>query len=573
MWGRVVVACSQEEMAILAKYRNSGKKNKKPKIAKISESPLEEPPWFLADFLHLSFIFKSVIITARTYTCALFMEDFLKQIPHNFKPQEQALLHRAFDLAKKAHEGQKRKSGEDYFTHSEEAAVILGKIFPDTPTLAATLLHDVPEDTEVKLPAIEKEFGKEIARLIDGVTQLGRVRMKDSKDKFYVENLRKLFIATSQDVRVILIKLADRLHNMKTLEFIPKEKQVKVAAETLEIYAPIAGRLGIGAWKDELEDLSFQVVYPKEFEETKKLLEEELKKRDENIKDMQKKLAHMLRTEGLKYLEITGRVKRLHSLFNKLKKYQGDIGKVHDIVALRVITKSTEDCYAILGAVHKHFQPVPGRIKDFIATPKPNGYQSIHTTVFDNNGSAFEIQIRTDLMHEEAERGIAAHWFYSEEGKSEGTQRVQAAWLKELHAWQEETTNPEEFLESLKIDFFRDRIFVFTPKGDIKDLPVGASVIDFAFSVHTDLGYHMMGAKINGKMAKITDELEQEDVVEIIKTKKEAVISRDWLNAAKTSGARNKIRHYLNEHDRGIIQRVKELKLKDFSLPRFFRKK
>lgn len=500
------------------------------------------------------------------------MQDFLKAIPHNFKPKERELLTRAYEFGFKAHRGQKRKSGEDYFTHPIGASIILGQIFPDPPTLAATLLHDVPEDTGTSLETIAKEFGKEIAILIDGVTQLGHVRLKNGQDKYYVENLRKLFIATSQDVRVILIKLADRLHNMRTIEFIPPEKQRKVATETLEIYSPIAGRLGIGSWKDELEDLSFQIVYPKEYVETKKLLEDEMTKRNESVKGMQKKLNHMLRTEGIKYLEITGRVKRLYSLWNKLKKYNGDISKIYDIIALRVLTKSTADCYAVLGAVHKHFQPVPGRIKDFIATPKPNGYQSIHTTVFDN-GRALEIQIRTDLMHEEAERGIAAHWFYTEAGKADNSNPTQPSWIQELQAWQEETTNPDEYLESLKIDFFRDRIFAFTPKGDIKDLPIGATVIDFAFNVHSDLGYFMMGAKINGKMASIYDELRQGDVVEIIKSKKPVTISRDWLKAAKTSSARNKIRHYLNEHDKGIIQRVKELKLQDFKLARFFRKK
>ncbi|MCL5667306.1 MAG: RelA/SpoT family protein [Patescibacteria group bacterium] len=501
------------------------------------------------------------------------MKDFLKSIPHNFKQAEQAVLAKALAFSEKAHQGQKRKSGEDYLIHPIGAAIILGQIFPDTPTLAATLLHDVPEDTGIPLEKIEKEFGGEVAQLIDGVTHLGHVRFKDSKDKFYVENLRKMFIATSQDIRVILIKLADRLHNMRTIEFIPPDKQAKVARETLEIYAPIAGRLGIGAWKDELEDLSFRIVYPKEYQKTKEMLEAELDSRDKSIKEMQKKLSHILRTEGIKYLEITGRVKRLYSLFNKLKKYDNDIKKIYDIIALRVITKSTADCYSILGIIHKHFQPMPSRIKDFIATPKPNGYQSIHTTVFDKDGSIFEIQLRTDLMHEEAERGIAAHWFYTEEGKEDSSRPVHAPWFKELQAWQEETTNPEEYLESLKIDFFRDRIFVFTPKGDIKDLPVGASVIDFAFAVHSELGYFMMGAKINGKMAKITDVLEQGDVIEIIKSKKPATISHDWLKAAKTGGARNKIRHYLNEHEKGIIQRVKELKLKDLSLPQFFRKK
>ncbi|HVY67378.1 MAG TPA: RelA/SpoT family protein [Patescibacteria group bacterium] len=500
--------------------------------------------------------------------------EFLNALPHKFAPGQETLLRQAFNLAEQAHRGQKRKSGDDYFVHAQDAAIILAQIFPDTPTLAATLMHDVPEDTAVTLQAITEQFGEEIAALIDGVTQLGHVRMKNGKDKFYVENLRKLFIATSQDIRVILIKLADRLHNMRTIQFIPPDKQIKVATETLEIYAPIAARLGIGAWKDELEDLSFKIVYPKKYEEIKKLLDQEMEMRRESEKLVEKKLAHILRVEGIKYLEISGRVKRLYSLYRKLQKYEGDLGKIHDIVALRIITRSVSDCYAVLGVIHKHFQPVPGRIKDFIANPKPNGYQSIHTTVFNNqDGKTFEVQIRTDLMHEEAERGIAAHWFYAEEGKPESSGRLQAKWIKELQSWQAEAENPEEFLENLKIDFFRDRIFVFTPKGDIKDLPFGASVIDFAFAVHTDLGYHMMGAKINGKMGSIYDKLENEDTVEIIKSKKESVISRDWLKAAKTGNARSRIRHYLAEHDRGIIQRVKELRLKDFSLPKFFRKK
>jgi GTP pyrophosphokinase len=503
-------------------------------------------------------------------------QNFLNSIPHKFTPEQEKLIRKAFDFSKNAHKGQKRKSGDDYFIHPTEAAIILGKIFPDTSTLIATLLHDVPEDTSVTLENIQAEFGEEIANLIDGVTQLGHVRLKDSKDKFYVENLRKLFIATSKDIRVILIKLADRMHNMQTLEFINPEKQIKVAKETLEIYAPIAARLGISNWKDDLEDMSFRIVYPKEFEQTEKLLKEELSKREESLRIMEKSLGHILRTEGIKYIEINGRIKRVYSLFRKLDKYQGDITKIHDLIALRIITKSTSECYAALGVVHKHFQPVPGRIKDMIANPKPNGYQSVHTTVLTREGKTFEIQIRTDLMHEEAERGVAAHWFYAEEGKPDNMPgKIQAQFIKELQSWQEEVNNPEEFLENLKIDFFRDRIFVFTPKGDIKDLPLGATVIDFAFAVHTDLGYHMMGAKINGKMKSIYDELESEDVVEIIKTKKEAVISRDWLKAAKTHSARNRVRHYLNEHNKGIIQRVKELKLEDLKgkLPRFFRKK
>lgn len=499
--------------------------------------------------------------------------DFLNCIPHKFKPEEQTLIQKAFKFAQKAHFGQKRKSGEEYFMHAREASIILAQIFPQSQSIAATLLHDVIEDTPVTLEEITKIFGEEIAGLVDGVTKLGRVRFKDGKDKFYVENLRKMFVATSQDVRVILIKLADRLHNMKTIEHLIPEKQKKIAVETLEIYAPIASRLGISSWKDQLEDLSFAIVNPTEYEETKKLLDLEIHKRAESIKELQKYLINILHTEGIKFLEVTGRVKRYYSLYHKLKKYNNEVSKVYDIYALRVITKSTADCYSALGAIHKYLQPLPNRIKDYIANPKPNGYQSLHTTVKDRFNNIFEIQFRTDLMHEEAERGVAAHWFYAEEGKTENIAKAPgASWIKELHSWNEETKDPEEYLENLKIDFFRHRIFVYTPKGDIKDLPVGATVIDFAFAVHTDMGYHMMGAKVNGKMASIYDELEQEDIVEIIKSKKPSVISRDWLKAAKTSGAKIKIKAYLKEHEKGIVQRIKELK-DNVTLPKFFRRK
>lgn len=497
------------------------------------------------------------------------MEQFLKSIPHKFNKDQQALIGKALEFARKAHGEQKRKSGEPFVSHPISAAIILGQIFPDAETIAATLLHDIPEDTEVKLEEIEKEFSKDIAHLVDGVTKLGHVRLLNSKDQYYVENLRKMFIATSKDVRVMMIKLADRLHNMRTIEFIPREKQIKVATETLEMYAPIAGRLGIGKWKDELEDLSFKTVSHEDYENTKALLVGNLKDWDISIKDVIKDITTLLQQEGVKVVSVTGREKRLYSLFRKLKKYDGDINKIYDKIAFRVITKSTPDCYAALGLIHKHFQPVPGRLKDFIATPKPNGYQSLHTTVFDSKGRIFEIQIRTDLMDEEAERGIAAHWFYAEHGKQDNLQR-QTSWFKELHAWEKELTNPDEFLESLKIDFFQNRIFVLTPKGDVKDLPSGASVIDFAFSVHSDLGYHMMGAKVNGKMASIYDTLFPGAVVEIIKSKQPVKISRDWLEVAKSSHARNLIRRYLKENDKGIMNRVKELS--DYGIKRFWRK-
>jgi GTP diphosphokinase / guanosine-3',5'-bis(diphosphate) 3'-diphosphatase len=506
------------------------------------------------------------------------MQDLFKSIPHKFSAKDKGLIEQAITFATKAHKGQKRKSGEDFVMHPVSAAIILGQIFPDTATICATILHDITEDTQTTHEQIEAEFGEEIAKLVDGVTKLGHVRLRNSKDEYYVENLRKMFIATSQDVRVMLIKLADRLHNMRTLGALPKDKQEKIASETLEMYAPIAGRLGIGSWKDELEDLSFQVVSNKEYDATKKSLEIELAKRDKNIKEMQKELSQILKLEGIKFQEITGRRKRIYSLFKKLQRYENDITKIYDLQALRIITRSTADCYAVLGIIHKHFNPMPGRVKDFIATPKPNGYQSIHTTVFDKNGEVFEVQIRTDLMHETAERGIAAHWFYEEKGKPKELRKGEK-WFAELRAWQEEMAqHPEEFLEGLKVDFFKDRIFVLTPKGDVKDLPVGASVIDFAFAVHSGLGYQMMGAKINGKIGKITDELHQGDVVEILKSKKAATPSRDWLAVAKTSHARSLIRRYLQENDKGIFQRVRELKLQDISsrippLPTFFRKK
>ncbi len=505
-------------------------------------------------------------------------QDFFSAIPHKFKPDEQALIQRALDFAREAHKDQNRKSGEPFVTHPINAAIILGQIFPDTATICATLLHDITEDTNTTDEMLKTEFGDEIADLVDGVTKLGHVRLRNSKDEYYIENLRKMFMATSKDIRVMLVKLADRLHNMRTIGALSPEKQVKIASETLEMYAPIAGRLGIGAWKDELEDISFKVVDPANYEKTEKLLQERLEERKKSTREMQKELASILRMEGIKFQDISGRTKRIYSLYKKLQRYDNDISKIYDKIAFRIITKSTADCYAALGIIHKHFNPMPGRVKDFIATPKPNGYESLHTTLFDSEGRPFEVQIRTDLMHETAERGIAAHWFYEEKGKKDKIQRG-ASWFNELHAWQEEmAAHPEEFLEGLKIDFFKDRIFVLTPKGDVKDLPVGASVIDFAFSVHTDLGYQMMGAKRNGKMAKISDELHQGDIVEILKSKKPATPSRDWLAAAKTGHARALIRKYLAEHDKGLFQRVRELKLQDISsrlpgLPTFFRKK
>lgn len=497
-------------------------------------------------------------------------KDFINKIQYSFTEEELSVMRKAFDLNKKAHAGQKRFSGEDYFTHPVAAAQILAKIFPDATTIAATLLHDVPEDTKITIEEIRAEFGEKIASLVDGVTKLGTVRLRNSTDKFYIENLRKMFVATSQDIRVILIKLADRVHNIRTIEFVKQAKQKRIAEETLEIYAPIASRLGIGEWKDELEDRAFKVVDLKAYEETERLLRERMPDSQNLIQQLKKDLGVVLRTEGVKFLQIKGRVKRIYSLYKKLKKYDGDVSKIYDLVALRVITKSTGDCYAILGAIHNHMQPLPGRVKDFIALPKPNGYRSIHTTVFSPDKKVFEVQIRTEQMDEQAERGIAAHWFYTEHGKLDSHEMfndnslspkaiAETQWVQDLQKLQEQAQDAKDFLDQLKIDFFRDRIFVLTPKGDVKDLPEGATPIDFAFSVHTDLGFYMLGAKVNGKMVKIDHELKSGDMVEIIKTKKPAKISQDWLGYTKTSLAHNKIKKHLNENQTGIFNTLKSM--------------
>ncbi len=485
--------------------------------------------------------------------------EFISKIPHKFKENERILLQKAFDFAEKAHSGQKRFSGRDYIEHPVESALILARILPNAVTIAATLLHDVPEDTQHPIAEIKKEFGAEIAELVDGVTKLAKVRLRNSKDEFYVENLRKMFVATSKDIRVMLIKLADRIHNMRTIEFVKKEKQQRIAEETLEIYAPIANRLGIGEWKDELEDLAFKIVHPEDFKKTKALLDSALQGRENSVRKLQKDISAILQTEGIKYQNITGRIKRIYSLFKKLPRYDGDVNKIYDLLALRVITKSTADCYAVLGAIHKHLQPIPGRVKDFIALPKPNGYRSIHTTVFDSDKNVFEIQIRTQQMHDEAERGIAAHWYYEQADKSDELEKMQLKWVEELQQMQDEINNSDDFLAALKLDFFQDRIFVLTPKGDVKDLPEGATPIDFAFSVHSDMGFYMTGAKVNGKMGKIDQSLRSGDVVEIIKSKKPVKISQDWLKKVKTSNARHKVRHYLNEHQTGIFNTLKNI--------------
>jgi guanosine-3',5'-bis(diphosphate) 3'-pyrophosphohydrolase len=479
---------------------------------------------------------------------------------YKIAPEDQKLIRSAYEFAVVAHAGQKRKSGEDYVQHPLGAAEYLAAWGMDATTITAGLLHDVPENTKYSLDDIRKKFGDEICFLILGVTKLGRIKLRNQKDPAYLETIKRMVLAMAEDIRVVVIKLADRLHNMRTLAALPRDKRERIARETLEIYASLAARLGMGEVRGQLEDLSFPIVHPKEYASLTAQVKAKLTGTNKYIPRLQEEFSRILKLHDVNFIKIEGRVKHLYSLFQKLQRpeYGGDLGKVYDIIALRIITDSVENCYAALGIIHQYFKPLRGRIKDYIAVPKPNGYKSLHTTVFGPEQKFIEIQIRTQQMHDEAEYGIASHWAYTEHGKPTKGARAphkQLEWVNQLREWQKETTDkPEEFLESLKIDFFKNRICIFTPKGDVKDLPEGATAIDLAFSVHTDLGIHCGGAKINGKLAKLDTKLKNGDVVEILLDKKPKV-NRDWLAMTFTSTARGKIRAWLKKNEEGLISR------------------
>ncbi|OGE78996.1 MAG: hypothetical protein A2751_00865 [Candidatus Doudnabacteria bacterium RIFCSPHIGHO2_01_FULL_46_14] len=474
----------------------------------------------------------------------------------HYKPDQVKLLERAYQFASLAHQGQKRKSGDDYIMHSLAVANYLGNhLHMDMDTVVAGMLHDVPEDTKTTLPEIRQNFGPQVAFMVEGITKLGKIKLRNQRDENYIETLRKMFLSMAADIRVVLIKLADRRHNMKTIEFLPEEKRKRIARETLEVYAPIANRLGMGELTGELEDLAFPVVYPKDYEWLAGQVKERYEEMAIYVKRVRDTIIKNFHEAGIKWTDIHGRAKHLYSLYEKIlrPKYDRDITKIYDLVALRIITKNLEDCYATLGVLHSKYRPLPGRIKDYIAFPKPNGYRSIHTTVFGPEGRVLEVQIRTAEMHYEAEYGIAAHWAYIEHGKPKWGYKIpkQLEWVTQLRDWQKDIGgSSEEFMEALKIDFFKNRIFIFTPKGEVKDLPEGATTLDFAFAVHTDLGLYAMGAKVNGKMGKLSDELSNGDVVEIVKGSK-INVSRDWMGVARTSSARSKIKAYLNQNNQG----------------------
>ena len=462
------------------------------------------------------------------------------------KPKEKELLEKAYSFAQKAHEGQKRMNGDPYFFHVFETAKILAGMRMDAQTIAAGFLHDVLEDLQITEEELKKSFGEDIAFLVKGVTKLGTLKYRGHER--HVESLRKFFIAMANDLRVVIIKFADRLHNLKTLEFVREDKKSRIALESIEVYAPLANRLGMGKLQSELEDRAFPYAYPKEYKEVEEIIKEKKDLFEKYLKEVQERLEIELKKQKIKFVEISYRVKHKYSLYKKLLRYNMDLVKIYDIVALRIIVETVEDCYRVLGIIHSLWNPLPGRIKDYIAVPKPNGYRSIHTTIFTGSGGIAEIQIRTKEMHTEAAYGIAAHFAYKEKKSSKNyNYKSKFGWIDELKELNYNPEEPHKFIEHLKTDFFNNRIFIFTPKGDVIDLPEGSTPIDFAYNIHSDIGNHTFGAKINGKMSHLFTKLKNGEIVEII-TKKDAHPSSKWLESVKTAVAKKHIKSYLEKN-------------------------
>ncbi len=463
------------------------------------------------------------------------------------------LLARAFHFAAVAHEGQQRRSGEDFINHPWGAAKICAELRLDEETIAAALLHDVVEDTDTDIKEVRAEFGDEIAQLVEGVTKLTRIQFQ-SREQAEAENYRKMIVAMAQDVRVILIKLADRLHNMRTIEYLGKQKQVQKGKETLEVYAPLAHRLGINKIKWELEDLAFATLHPRKYEEIKAMVSERRADREEHVREAAMTLQRELEKVDIP-ADIAGRAKHFYSIYDKMAKKGREFNEIYDLTAMRVIAErdgdeGTRDCYGALGLIHSLWKPMPGRFKDYVAMPKLNGYRALHTTVVGPEGRPLEIQVRTREMHETAEFGVAAHWLYKVGTKGGPADEEWVAWIRQLMDWQEDETDPREFIKSFRTDLFDDEVYVFTPKGEVKVLPSSSTPIDFAYAVHTDVGHRTVGAKINGRIVPLHYRLKSGDFVEILTTKAGRGPSRDWMSLAASSRARNKIRQWFSRETR-----------------------
>ena len=486
--------------------------------------------------------------------------QFLEEILNNNSKYDTELIGRAFDKAQELHNGQLRKSGEPYFIHPINVTIILAQLGMDKATLIGGLLHDVVEDTDYTREQLVEDFSEEIALLVDGVTILGSIKF-ESKEDVQAENFRKMFLAMSRDIRVLIIKLADRLHNMRTIEFMKPTKIEEKCRETLEIYAPLASRLGISTVKFELEDIALRYLHPEEFKDLQAKVSQRKTQREETINSVIGEITEALDDMTLKY-DIYGRAKHFYSIYKKMKYQNRQIDEIFDLIAVRIIVDSVKDCYAVLGIVHTMWKPIPGRFKDYVAMPKPNMYQSLHTTVIGDNGEPFEIQIRTHEMHEVAEYGIAAHWKYKEDDTSSSASAddVKLAWLRQSLEWQQDLNDPKDFLETMKMDLFATQVFVFTPKGDVIELPSGSTPLDFAFKIHSAIGCKCVGAKVNGKMVTIDHTLQNGDIVEIVTSSNSTGPSVDWLKIAKSSNARNKIRGWLKRENKSDnIEKGKDL--------------
>jgi len=487
------------------------------------------------------------------------LENLINQIESYNPNADIAVVVKAYNYAEMAHSSaQTRLSGERYFVHPYQVAQILADLHVDVQTIAAGLLHDVVEDTGITYDEIKREFGEEIANMVDGVTKLSKVKYRNKEER-QAESLRKMIIAMSKDIRVVIIKLADRLHNIRTLEYMPEAKQYQKAMETIEIYAPIANRLGMASIKWELEDLSLKYIDPEGYADLVQKVQEKSEKRKRYISQIISTMTEKLDDAGIQS-DIKGRPKSLYSIYKKMYFKNKSFEQIYDLIAVRIIVDSIKDCYGALGTVHTLWKPIPGRFKDYIAMPKPNMYQSLHTTVIGPDGEPFEIQIRTLDMHRTAEYGIAAHWKYKEGIDAQTNYEEKLNWLRQMLEWQQETNDPQEFMESLKIDLYADEVFVFTPKGEVVNLPTNSTPIDFAYRVHSAVGNKCVGAKVNGRIVPIDTKLRTGDQVEILTSQSSAGPSRDWLKIATSSQAKSKIRKFFKERDKDFnVEKGKEL--------------